>query len=119
MIERVRVRGVTALLAVVAATALAGCGGIPRNASVEDFCATGKEFSSADTFANGVKAARRLSDVGTPAGIPDGARAGFEIVVKLVTGAKNSADLQHRMDKLSDTDRGHVADLDAYIRKTC
>ena len=80
------------IVAVLLAVSAAGCGGdddgesggdqhrgsdAPRNASVEDFCATFEETS----LISGADAAKRLAETGTPADIPDDARRGFEYLI--------------------------------------
>ncbi len=114
-------RRVTAACAALLTTAaLAGCGGgIPKDASVKDFCAAGNKFSSATTYGAGVKAAKSLHDTGTPKKIPASARKGFEVVVEMVTGSKATKDLQKRFAKLSAAQKKSMDNLDAYIRKTC
>jgi hypothetical protein len=99
---------------------LAGCGGgIPTDASVKDFCKAGEAFSTATKFAEGVKAAKKLHDTGTPKGIPGDARAGFELVVRLVEDADDQADLEKQYNKLSSKEKQSVTSLDTYITKTC
>jgi hypothetical protein len=106
---------------VIVTTCLAGCGGsgIPTDASAKDFCSAGDKFSSATKFSDGVTAAEKLHDTGTPKGIPADARDGFELVVGLVTDSKDKSDLQKRYDKLTAKDKKSVAALDDYIQKTC
>lgn len=107
-------------MAVLATVVLGGCGGgIPTDASVKDFCAAGERFSEATKFDEGTKAAERLRDTGTPEDVPKDARAGFEEVVSLVTGSKDTKDLQKRYEKLTDAQEKSVEALDAYIEKTC
>jgi hypothetical protein len=100
---------------------LAACGssGIPTDASIKEFCKAGQRFSTVTKFDDGVKAADTLHDTGTPKGIPADARDGFELVVQLVTDAKDQADLEKRYNKLTDTQRKSVNALDAYIAKSC
>jgi hypothetical protein len=103
--------------------ALAGCGAdphaAPRNASVAEFCAAGYRFSQARGFDDGLDAARKLRDTGTPKGIPAEARQGFELVVGLVTRAKDKGDLQQRYARLSERQKKSVSALDGYITRTC
>jgi hypothetical protein len=105
----------------IVATLLTGCGGsgIPTHASAKDFCSVGEEFSNATKFSDGVAAAKKLHDTGTPKGIPADARDGFVLVVSLVTNAKDKDELLKRYDKLSAKDKKSVSALDAYIQKTC
>ena len=49
----------------------------PRDASVEDFCATFEEAA----MISGDEAAEKLAATGTPPGIPDDARRGFEYLI--------------------------------------
>lgn len=99
---------------------LAACGAaIPTDASVKGFCAAADTFSKATVYADGVKAAKKLHDTGTPKGIPGDARDGFELVVALVIDSKSKADLEKRYNKLTAKEKKSVASLDAYITKTC
>jgi hypothetical protein len=109
-----------AVLAV--ALALTGCGGgsgIPDDASVKDFCKAGDTFAAATRFSEGVKAADKLHDTGTPKHIPAEARHGFELVVRMVTDAKDQADLEKRYQKLTTGQKKSIDKLDGYLTKTC
>jgi outer membrane murein-binding lipoprotein Lpp len=121
-----RLRRPTVLCAaLVAGVALSGCAsssppkGNPAAATTKEFCASANLFSKATEFADGLKAAKELKDTGTPKGIPDDARAGFEVVVTLVTGSKDQADLVARYGKLTAEKKKSVNALDTYISKTC
>ena len=108
----------------LACLALAGCGstavaGIPAGASVKSFCAASATFARSTQFDQGVKAADKLRDTGTPKGIPADARHGFELVVDIVTKAKDKGDLEKRYTALTEKQKKSVAALDAYITKTC
>lgn len=107
--------------AIASAAVLVGCGspGIPTDASVKDFCTASDKFAAVTKFADGVKAADRLHDTGTPKNVPADARAGFELVVGLVTDSKDQADLEKRYNKMTDTEKKSVNALDAYIGTTC
>lgn len=50
----------------------------PRDASVEDFCAT---FEATSGLVAGEKAAEQLAATGTPPDIPEDARRGFELLI--------------------------------------
>jgi hypothetical protein len=98
----------------------AGCGGgIPKDASVKDFCTAGQTFAAANQFDAGVKAAKRLHDTGTPKGIPSDARNGFELVVRLITDSKDQTELERRYKVLTQNQKDSVQSLDSYITKTC
>ena len=59
----------------------------PRDASVEDFCATFEETS----LISGGEAAEKLAETGTPADIPEDARRGFEYLIDHPEGGKDVA----------------------------
>jgi hypothetical protein len=96
-----------------------GCQNIPKSASTKDFCGAGEKFSASTTFPQGVSAAKRLSSVGTPAGIPKRARDGFVQLINRVLDAKNGQDFIARSKKLNPDEQKNLRALDAYIKKTC
>lgn len=99
---------------------LAGCGDdIPKNAAKEDFCSEGEKFSASNTWKKGVQAAEKLAEVGTPADITPGARAGFVELVQRVTGSDSGSDFKKKQAKLSKDEAKHLNDLNEYIQKTC
>lgn len=59
----------------------------PRDASVEDFCATFEETS----LTTGADAAAKLAATGTPPDIPDDARRGFEYLIDHPEGGADVA----------------------------
>jgi len=113
-------RGLSLGAVTTAGLLLAACGssGIPTDASVKDFCKAGEKFSTVTKFDDGVEAAADLHDTGTPKGIPADARDGFELVVQIVTDAKDQADLEKRYNKLTDSEKKSVNALDGYIAKS-
>jgi hypothetical protein len=117
MIRPVRARGTAA--ACLAMSVLAGCGGIPDDASVKDFCAQGEKFSASKTFATGKERAEALADTGTPKGIDADARKGFEELIDRVTSSEDGADFKKKADKLTDAEARHLRALDGYIKDTC
>ncbi len=114
-------RGFSLGAVATAGVLLVACGssGIPTDASLKDFCKAGEEFSTVTKFDDGVKAAADLHDTGTPKGIPADARDGFELVVQIVTDAKDQADLEKRYNKLTDSEKKSVNALDGYMAKSC
>ena len=109
----------TGLLTATLAVGLGGCREIPKAASVKDFCAAGEKFSASTTFSQGVSAAKKLSDVGTPKGIPQAARDGFVQLIDRVLEAKNGQDFIKKSKKLNADEQKNLKALDAYIKKTC
>jgi len=106
-------------LALVLAVALSGCENIPKSASKKDFCSAGERFSASTTFKQGVSAAKKLSSVGTPKGIPKRARDGFVELIHRVLDAKNGPDFMARSKRISHDEQLNLQALDAYIKKTC
>ena len=112
-------RVTTVLVAVVLTTGLSGCQDIPKTASVRDFCSAGEKFSASTKFDQGVAAAKKLADTGTPKGIPRAARDGFVQLVDRVLDAKDGQDFIKKSKKLDATEQKNLRALDAYIKKTC
>jgi hypothetical protein len=108
-----------AVAACLLVAACGGGGGIPTDASVKTFCSASDRFAKSTKFTDGLKAADRLRETGTPKGIPADARDGFELVVQLVTESKDQSGLEKRYKALSAKQKGSVQKLDAYIAKTC
>ena len=109
-------RALAAGTAALALAVVAGCGG---GTSVASFCEAGEDFSTASEFDQGVKAAQRLDETGTPDDMPRAAREGFEVVVGVVTEAQDQDDLQERYAELTAEDKDSVEALDEYIKDTC
>lgn len=113
-------RRLGSVVALSAATlVLTGCQSIPQHAQVKDFCSEGEKFSASTNFADGVKAAKKLQEVGTPSGISGSARSGFVELVARVLDSENGGDFRSRTKKLTEAERTHLVALSAYIRKTC
>lgn len=127
--------------AVLLALSLSACGGdAPTDASKEDFCdaygsvfetfsdidAEASESEQADALVDGFKDfADELEDVGTPDGIPDDARDGFEITIDLL-GDLDKDDVEkaikegnNEFAKASDDDQKKVDAFDEYATDEC
>ena len=118
--------------AVLLALSLSACGGAPTDASEKDFCEAYNGFGEVgeideDDFEAQADAANdyaeELEEVGTPEGIPDDARKGFEVWVE-VFGDINADDLEDEdaqkaiEDKYED-DEDDVEAFSAYVGETC
>ena len=126
--------------AVLLAFSLSACGGAPTDASTKDFCeaynssadvfgdidqeASPKE--QAEAFADGAKEyADKLEEVGTPEGISDEAREGFEIQVEELGDldaddiAKAIEDSDPELVKVSKDDEEKANAFDEYASKEC
>jgi hypothetical protein len=125
---------IAASLVLVAATTV-GCGdsGPPADASEEDFCSTIDSFeknlddmdadaSTKDQIKAVKDAFGELEDTGTPKGIPDDARKGFELEVKTIGDIDEDAsedDLQNIDEDLSDEEQKQVDAFTKYVSDTC
>ncbi len=131
----------TVLLVGAATSACGGGGGAPADASEKDFCdtqsslfndllpedMTNPELPSNEEMAQAVKDwGRELEEVGTPEGISDDARAGFEQLVEQA-GEIDAADFT--IDKLEELEQGGANASEAaqreaeafsdYLTETC
>lgn len=120
---------------------VSGCGGAPTGASEDDFCAaqtslledlhpddlTGEGLPSSEDMAEAVEDwAAELEEVGTPTGIPDDARAGFE---RMVEGAKEIDPSDFDLGRLEELQQGGADASEAvreraqafadYVAETC
>ena len=108
--------GVTMLL--VAGTT-AACGA-PDDASKKDFCDAIQGLDKAgDDFDKNKDAFQELGDTGTPEGISDDGREGFEILIDLADEAESSKDAQKAADDLSSNDQKKVEAFGKYVGETC
>jgi hypothetical protein len=130
-----------ASLVLIAGSAV-GCGGddknsgggtsAPDNASTEDFCnAFGDLFTGisnagstpdSDAIQAFKDAAGKLSDVGTPDGISDAARHGFELFVNALEDLDNdatAADLEKLGNDFSKDDEADMTSFIEYAIQTC
>ena len=114
----------------VVALGAAACGGegdaggdvadAPTQASSADFCAAWDGLGS--TEGKPSERASRLIEVGTPANIPDEARAGFEVLLTLALEAgddSTTAEIAQLGADLSDDDEQKVSALFTYSTTEC
>lgn len=127
---------IAAGLVLVAGTTV-GCGGDDGGAKADtskaDFCANfkavSKDLSSlgpnpkdADLVKAVKEAGQKIENTGTPKGISDDARKGFELETKLIADLDSSAtqaDLAKIDSTLSATQKKQVAAFDKYVSDTC
>jgi hypothetical protein len=120
-----------ASLVLIAGSAV-GCGGddgggssAPDNASKEEFCSSfgdlfkgimeaGTDGGGDDVVKSIKDGAADLGDVGTPDGIPDDARHGFEVFINAIEDIDDDADLAD-LDDLGGVSKDDEADITAFI----
>lgn len=122
--------GAAAVLAMV----LGACGGPPTDASKTEFCATVTDQSWAedlgsdsdgDDIADAFRAwGDDLQDLGTPEGISDDAREGFELTVDYLrhVDAADFEDLGDSApvnDDLTDDEEEQVSAFEEFVAETC
>lgn len=125
-----RVLSVAAL--VLAGASLTACGGgvdAPTDASEDDFCGVAggtailEYFDQENEEFNAEDYANDLADVGTPEGISEDARDGFEVVVTEFRDAGNGLGEEEINDlddeKISEDDNDKVDAFGDYVSDTC
>lgn len=124
----------TASLVLVGASAV-GCGGMggpPSDASEKEFCTAvnslfddidlSEEPSQKETVAAVKKWGKEMEKVGTPEGLSDEGRKGFEVMVEEMAEIKDDAtaeDLDEIDKDLSKSDNEAVDVFDDYMTETC
>lgn len=121
-----------ASLVLVAGTATA-CGGAPSDASTDDFCGAVQKIgettlssASESPSEDDIKAIKEvfadLEEVGTPEGIPDDAREGFEIITESVADIDDDAsaeELEKADEDFSGDDEKKAEAFYQYVGETC
>ncbi|KRF12433.1 hypothetical protein ASG90_15825 [Nocardioides sp. Soil797] len=98
---------------------MTACGGPPDDASEKDFCDGWSKFEeSSSDFDDAKDAVKDLEDVGTPKGISDDARKGFEFLVDEIGDADDEDDLPDDSD-LSDDEKKQSEAFSKYVMETC
>ena len=96
--------------------------GAPDDASKGDFCDAIEGVTKAtgeDDFDKTKDAFADLNDTGTPEGISDDAREGFEILTGLADDADSEKDATKKSDDLSKDEEKKVEEFGKYVEKTC
>lgn len=130
-----RTRTALAVLVLTLAAGLSACGGGgPGDATEQEFCdAQGSLFSGlgdSDAMPSEEELAgafqdwgEELESVGTPEGMPEDARAGFEAMVEQVKGVDardfSGEDLGGELDQLAEDSSEEARALTEYVSKTC
>ncbi len=124
---------IAASLVLVAGSA-AGCGGgAPQDASVKEFCGNftaigqdvaklGEDAKDTEIVTALKKAGTTIEETGTPKGISEDARAGFEVTVHLIEDldAEASKDDISKIDNdLDKTEKKQEDAFNAFVAKTC
>jgi len=116
--------------AVLLAFSLTACGGAPTDASTKDFCEAVQDFPEQSEDAGKVvdsykEYAEKLDEVGTPEGISDDARDGFEVFVEELTDLDEDKvkefleDPSKDIAEVSEDDQKKVDDFTSYADKEC
>lgn len=92
----------------------------PSDASEEKFCTVFNSLSEADTGEDFQRFATRLREVGTPAGISNDGRAGFEVVIRVASSLDSDASLEELEDPdVSGSEAQHAQEFLEYGSETC
>jgi len=120
--------------ALLVALSLSACGGAPTDASKTEFCAAAADRSWVDdlgsdpdgeAIVDGLqKWGDELTEVGTPEGISDDARTGFEITVDYLGDLdpddfEDLDDVGSLDDDLSDDEQEKVDAFNEYVTESC
>lgn len=106
--------------AAVLMVSLTACGGSPEDASSKDFCGAMEDVGkSGDNFDDTKDAVADLADVGTPEGIGDDARKGFELMVDAYDDSGDEDELKEKSDDLSDDEKKQGEEFSSYYLEEC
>ncbi len=123
-----------AAAAALLSLSVSACGGPPAEASKTEFCAVAVDRSwaeglDADADGDEIIGALQtwvddLEKVGTPEGIPDDARKGYEVTVDYLSDLEpddfdNLGDVAGVTADLADEDQLQVTAFDHYVSETC
>jgi len=112
-------RLLVAVTMLLVAGTTAACGA-PDDASKEDFCDAIHGLDKAgDDFDENKDAFEELASTGTPEGISDDGREGFEILVDLADEAESTKDAKKAADDLSSDEEKKVEAFGKYVGETC
>jgi len=131
-VTRIQLPAVVGALLLV--LSLSACGGAPTDASKTEFCAAATDRSWVDDLGSDPDGAAivdglqkwgdELTEVGTPEGISDDARLGFEITVDYLDGLDpddfdDLDDAGSLAEDLSDDDQEKVDAFNEFVTETC
>ena len=112
-------RLLVAVTMLLVAGTTAACGA-PDDASKKDFCDAIQGLDKAgDDFDKNKDAFEELGNTGTPEGISDDGREGFEILVDLADKADSNKDAEKAADDLSSDEEKKVEAFGKYVGETC
>ena len=98
---------------------LTACGGSPDDASEKDFCKAFEKVSATSDFDKFQDAVDDFSDVGTPKGISEDARKGFEMIVDEAKDADSEKDFEDADKDFSKDEKKQVEEFSKYVGETC
>jgi len=93
-------------------SASGGAAGAPTNASTDAFCTS---FTDLGSQVTPKEAADKLRQVGTPSGIPSGARHGFELLVDHLETLPDDADQSDISKLVQGMKSGDQTDLTSFV----
>jgi hypothetical protein len=109
----------------VVAGMTSACGGSPEDASTEDFCAAIQDIPSGDkpTQDEVDDYIDKLEDTGTPEGISENARSGFETWTEVIGDIDvddSEEEIQKQIEEAVDQDKEkEVDELFEYVSREC
>lgn len=106
-----------ASLVLVAGTAV-GCSGAPTDASKDDFCKQALKVGEVQSADDANDWAKDAEDIGTPEGMSDDARDGFEVIVDAAKDAEEE-DGKIKEPDVSKDDEKKVEKYSEYVGKEC
>ena len=93
----------------------------PRDAKTSEFCTVYGDIvkSGASDLKAAQSAVKKLTDVGTPDDMDADARAGYEVMIDTIEGAKSDDELTTLGQKLSKDQTAKLVAFSQYVSTTC